>query len=156
MVIKLYKNYSDNRAINKSIKNEIKLTGTLRNTDVSIIDPDILIEQNEKIFNYNYAYIPEFKRYYYIQNIISVRNNLLMVSMHCDVLMSFKKEFLGNNGYIDNSQKYANMYLNDSKLPVQQNTEITYQKGYYSGFSGASIIMNCLNIVRGSMPHDNS
>lgn len=156
MVIKLYKNYSDNRKIDKSIGNEIELTGTLRNADVSIVDPSILIEYNDAVFNYNYAYIPEFNRYYYIQNINSIRNNVLMLDMHCDVLMSFKNEFLGNNGYVDNSQNYANMYLTDNKLPVQQNTEITFQKGYYSGFSGASIIMNCLNIVRGNMPHDNS
>lgn len=154
MQLKLYKNYSENRQVEKNIADEIVLNGTLRNANVSIVDPAILIEQDATIFTYNYAYIPEFKRYYYIQNITSVRNNLLMLDMHCDVLMSFKDEFLGNDGYIDNSQLYANMYLHDGRLPVQQNTEITYQKQFASGFSGASIIMNGLNITRANMPHE--
>ena len=62
------------------------------------------------------------------------------------LFMSFKDEFLQNEGYIDTSLSYGNFYLNDPNLPVQQNTKITTRINYNSGFGGYSIVMNCLNI----------
>lgn len=145
MTIILYKNTSEDNQINKTLVEDITLEGTLRD-DTSIQDPVIVFNLGKEVFNYNYAYIPEFNRYYFIENIRTVRTNLTQISMHVDVLMSFKDEFLQNEGYIDTSLSYGNFYLNDPNLPVQQNTKITTRINYNSGFGGYSIIMNCLNI----------
>lgn len=43
---------------------------------------------------YNYCYIPDFDRYYFISNITSVRTNLWRIDCSVDVLMSYQAEIL--------------------------------------------------------------
>ena len=76
MNIVLYANVSEINAVNKNITELITLTGTLREQS-SIIDPVITISDIDNyVGQMNYAYIPEFNRYYFITNVESVRNNL--------------------------------------------------------------------------------
>ena len=92
MDIKLFYNSSDNRCIKKTLQGEFNITGTLRD-EASIISPTIVIQIAESI-RFNYAYIPAFKRYYYINNVESVRTGVWKVYMEVDPLMSFKTDIL--------------------------------------------------------------
>lgn len=92
MEIVLYQNSSERQAINKTLSNGITLTGSLRN-ETSVINPQILVEITNPS-QYNYAYIPEFGRYYFINNMVSYRTNLWRIDMAVDVLMSFKTQIL--------------------------------------------------------------
>lgn len=92
MEIVLYQNSSERQAVNKTISNGITLTGSLRN-ETSVINPQILVEITNPS-QYNYAYIPEFGRYYFINNMVSYRTNLWRIDMAVDVLMSFKTQIL--------------------------------------------------------------
>lgn len=145
MQITFYKNQSENRMINKTLTDALVLDGQLRETGISLTNPSISFELDESIFTYNYAYIPLFNRYYYITKIEVQYENLITIYFHCDVLASFKDEILANSGYVDNSKNYANFYLNDKNLPVQQNTQITVFRPIPSGFEGASIVMTAFN-----------
>lgn len=147
MEIKLYTCTAENRHINKTdyLVEVASLSGNLRQKNVSVTDPVITIKYDSSVFGCNYAYIPEFKRYYYINGFSNVVNGIVDIAMHVDVLMSFKEEFLQNKGYVDASLNYGNFYLNDPNTPVQQNTELFTVKQFDSPFVGSSIIMNCLN-----------
>lgn len=92
MNITLYTNSSERQAINKTLSNGYQLTGSLRN-ESSVINPSILIEIDNPSY-YNYAYISEFNRYYFITDMISVRTNLWRINMSVDVLMSFASDIL--------------------------------------------------------------
>lgn len=92
MDIILYKTDSERERINKTLSEGITLTGSLRG-ESSVIKPSILIESTN-ISDYNYCYIAEFGRYYYINNIISVRNSLWRIECSVDVLMSFQTQIL--------------------------------------------------------------
>ena len=81
-----------NERINKILSEDITLTGSIRG-ESSVIKPSILIEATN-ISDYNYCYIAEFGRYYYINNIISVRNSLWRIECSVDVLMSFQTQIL--------------------------------------------------------------
>lgn len=61
-------------------------TGSARDP-VSVDSPEIVIEA--QILTGNYVYIPEFSRYYYITDRNVVRNNLTVLSLISDPLMSF-------------------------------------------------------------------
>ena len=101
MNINLYVNTSEPEKLDKTLISGISLTGFLRESS-SIIDPVILIEGNASTLSlYNYAYIPEFERYYFINNIESVRTGLVRVYMHVDALSSFKSGIRSNNALID-------------------------------------------------------
>ena len=97
MNILLYKTTNANNDLNKTISNKVELVGALRDAS-SIIAPSILIQSNP--IGYNYAYIPEFGRYYYIKNITAFRKGAYIIDLKCDVLMSFKDEILNMSGIV--------------------------------------------------------
>lgn len=88
MNITLYINKSEKNKIGKNLSNDFSLSGALRDA-TNIINPVILIELNE-IGNYNYCYIPEFNRYYFITDITVIRTGLFAISLMVDVLESFQ------------------------------------------------------------------
>jgi hypothetical protein len=102
--ISLFKTDSENNRVVKTLTDEKQLSGELRN-QTSVLNPSIRIESADNISAYNYAYISEFGRYYYITDIVSVRTNCWVVSLRCDVLMSYKDEIQGLNVILDNTQE---------------------------------------------------
>lgn len=88
--------------INKTIDPTTALTlmGELRKS-TSVKNPVILIESTDLIIGYNYCFITEFSRYYFITDIKSVRAGLWEISMRVDVLMSFKSDILSSAAIID-------------------------------------------------------
>lgn len=121
MEIQLCVNNSEVNKINKILSDSISLLGTLKD-ETSITNPEILIEI-ENPSGFNYAYIPEFNRYYFINDIISVGNNLWRISMHVDVLESFKNEILSQNCIIEKSTLGFDLYLPDENLITQVKTK---------------------------------
>ena len=108
MEIQLYKNNSSNNTMTKSLTPVTTISGTLKD-ECSIIDPEILVAGTSQFINANYAYIPEFNRYYYINNITIVKNGLYRLSLHSDVLMSFKNSIKGMNAIVARSSDNSNM-----------------------------------------------
>lgn len=102
--ISLFKTSSENNRVVKTLTDEKQLSGELRN-QTSVLNPSIRIESADNISTYNYAYISEFGRYYYITDIVSVRTNCWIVSLRCDVLMSYKDEIQELNVILDNTQE---------------------------------------------------
>ena len=87
MEIILYNNVSPDIKINKSITPVATLTGALRG-ESNVVNPIVRIE-GVNIPSFNYAYIPEFRRYYFARDVRVVRNNVFDISLQSDVLMSF-------------------------------------------------------------------
>ena len=158
MIIELYKNTSEKNVVHKTLEVGITLEGTIRDDAVDIMNPVITVNNDTNYFLYNYAYIPEFKRYYFFAEPPRViRTGVCQLILTVDVLMSFKGTeangysdgFLGNTGYVISSTNYANFYLNDGNMPVQQNTKMTTHKVFLSPFStktGGSMVLNCTNL----------
>ena len=68
MKVILYKTVSEKNRITKVLTDEVTLNGALRDAS-SVVSPSILVQQ--EVIGYNYAYIPEFGRHYFINNITS-------------------------------------------------------------------------------------
>lgn len=98
----LYQNTSEQNKLNKTLENEYHMEGNLKE-QTSVSNPVIMIE-NENPTTYNYAYIPQFGRYYYIVDVSSVRNGLWQIAFKCDVLMSFKDYILQSDAIIKNTE----------------------------------------------------
>jgi hypothetical protein len=116
MTINLYKTLSEVNKVTKTLTDEISLTGTLRDVS-SVMNPRIIIEE-DNISDYNYAYIPDFGRYYFITNIDSVRNNIWNVSMRCDVLMTYADEIKNNTAVIARNSNLWNLYYQDEQFKI--------------------------------------
>ena len=135
MNILLYKTTNANNDLNKTISDKVELVGALRDAS-SIIAPSILIQSNP--IGYNYAYIPEFGRYYYIKNITAFRKGAYIVDLKCDVLMSFREEILNMSGVVSrltSGDEYANRDIKTKCLEthrkiVFENTPFTADGTY--------------------------
>lgn len=138
MTITLYTNKSDKNVMDKSITKIKDRTGTLRN-DCSVIDPVIALEDiGSDITAVNYAYIAEFGRYYFINNIIC-KGNLFELEMHVDVLMTYKEGIRSNYGVIARNEKTYNLYLQDGVMKTYANPHIQI-KQFPDGFSSYNFI----------------
>lgn len=137
MEIKLYHNTSANNKIDKSLHSETTYSGSLRD-DSKIINPEIMIESSN-LTGFNYAYIPSFHRYYFIDEIISYRSNLWIVRLKVDVLMSFASDIKGLTCVIEATEGYkGNDYLADSDSWVN----MVKAKTDIINFSGSSLLSN--------------
>ena len=92
MTIKLYKYHGDNRKIEKSIE----LVQTISNATVveimDIINPVIILEVDQtfaSVISFNYIYIQDLKRYYYVNNIEIMSNGYIKIQCHVDVLKTY-------------------------------------------------------------------
>lgn len=122
MEIKLYHNVSDNRTIRKKLLDEFSLTGTLRDS-CSLIEPVINIENNN-VVRFNYAYIPDFQRYYFVKEITNLRKNIWTLELEVDPLMSFKGDILALQVVVDkqSSDSIGDEYIDDGSLVTDNNT----------------------------------
>lgn len=142
MKIKLYNNLSDKVVIDKNITQiGSDLSGTLRE-NCSIIDPIIKLEGivGSNLTSCNYAYIEEFGRYYYINNIVCV-GKLFELHMHVDVLMSYKDAIRSNNAVISRQENYYNLYLQDGVFKTYSQPHIQVAQ-FPNGFSDFEFIFS--------------
>ena len=141
MQIKFYYNSSEKNKIGKSLSKELTMNGNLRD-ECSVISPTILVEHSN-LSDYNYVYIPEFKRYYFITEMTIVRNNLWRISLKVDVLESFKSDILNLSCIVDKQQNQSyNNYIDDGSYINRADSFVeisNYQNGFNS--SGEFILI---------------
>lgn len=119
MNIRLYINNSPNNFITKFLAGSATFTGTLRQ-DSSVIDPVITIEALN-LSSFNYMYIPEFSRFYFINNIESIRTNLWRLTCHVDVLMTYRSQILSHQCIISkqSSTEKSDLMIDDGDWVVE-------------------------------------
>ena len=125
--INLYKNSAEPNKVDKTA--ELSTVGTISGVlrqECSLIDPEIII-QYDKPPDFNYCYIANFGRYYYVENIVSMRQNLWRVRLRCDVLMTYKTQILNLTARIARQQYTYSYRQIDSEIPFTNDPEITVQ-----------------------------
>lgn len=121
MQLKLYKSLDEKNRIRKTLTEELILNGALRDKS-SVIKPTILIQTDP--LDYNYAYIPEFGRYYFINNVVAMRNKSFIIDLKCDVLMSYADEIYRLRALIDREETQSQQYVTgDFVIDARHNTE---------------------------------
>lgn len=139
MRIELYTNNSEVEKVVKDLTTLQTLDGTLREA-TSILNPTIKIEGLTDIDKINYMYIPEFGRYYFVNDIRSIRNNLYEVSAHVDVLMTYADEIKQQRAVIRRQENVWNTYLDDGTFKAYQNPVIV-TKLFPNGFNDNSFVL---------------
>ena len=139
MVIKLYINTSDPKAVDKTLTGEISITGVAR-YPVDVVNPVIEYQRGETdITGYNYAYIEDFNRWYFM-DVTCDSYNMLTLTMHCDALSTAKNYLRARNATITRNQRLYNSYLNDPEFPSYAYTNIV-TKVFPTPVTGDSIIL---------------
>lgn len=121
MKIDLYKNTTEENAIEKIIVDKKTIEGTLKNT-IDITDFSVIFNFFEDWNNYNYVYIEKLKRYYFVESKRIVNNSLVEYDLIEDVLMSFKDLIRQQNILLTESEMAfngsKNNYMAENKLTV--------------------------------------
>ena len=85
--------------------------------DSTEIDVDAYVSDN--IFNVNYIYIEEFKRYYYVNNIDIVSNKIFRFNCSVDTLMSHKEDILNLDALVSRNEYTYDDTIEDTLAPYE-------------------------------------
>ena len=146
-----YKSTAEKNRMDKTSYLEliIQSTGTLRRA-TSIITPEFEFVYN-KVPDFNYVYIPNFGRYYFIDNIVSYRNGVWTLSLSVDVLMSFKEQILQCEAFITRNEFEYEPRLMDNRQPIRTDVHRIVQEFSDSAatkdFSGSTDFLTNFNYM---------
>lgn len=121
MTIIFYKTLSKPNEINKVLQNSFTITGSFK-ADTDIIKPiiKVLNTTDFNIFDYNYCYISELKRYYFIEDITILADKLFFISLSLDVLYTYKNAILSSVG---NISRYSQNVQSSKKDTIEDYIE---------------------------------
>lgn len=127
MKIDLYKNTTEENAIEKIIVDKKSVEGTLKTT-IDITDFSVIFNFFEDWNNYNYVYIEKLKRYYFVESKRIINNSLVEYNLFEDVLMSFRDLIRQQNILLTESETAfngsKNNYTAENKLTVANSYEM--------------------------------
>lgn len=93
----LYNTDDSINVINKTLNNEVEININLKR-DTDVLNPEIVLKGDFRGFNY--AYIPDLNRYYFINSMEQLNLRLVKLNMTCDVLETYKADILNCSGTI--------------------------------------------------------
>lgn len=111
----IYKSSSPKNKLGKELE-QIAEYPCLIKDESSLVNPTLEIRAD--FIGGNYAYIPQFNRYYFINDIISVVNGVWRVLLHVDVLDSYINEIKANTATLTRSQYHYNLYAPDERMKL--------------------------------------
>ena len=147
MQIDLFTCTAERNRVNKSnyISNRFTMNGSIK-TPTSAMNVVIEIEKSNPVkYGYNYMYIAEFGRYYFIDDIKNISNNRWIITASVDVLFSFIDDILATTAIIDKTEteNAANLYLDDGSF-VMDSRKYNEVKEFPSGLNeNGSYILIC-------------
>lgn len=127
LIINVYRNNSEYNTINKQLDFITIVRGVLRD-ETDILYPIISFSLNSPP-NFNYVYIPEFKRYYFVCDIKNVASGLFELSLSFDALETYKDTILSANGLIERNEFISNPLISDSYQCYENGVDFEYIYG---------------------------
>lgn len=119
----------------------------------SIVEPTLIINSSA-IYKYNYCYIEEFGRYYFVSNPVSFPNFIWEVKCAVDVMATFKDDILNTKAFIQYAAIGYNPLLADSRLPFETWSAKEYKDVALDGFSEAGVYI--LSVISAVNPNSRS
>ena len=138
MDIYLYNTADDDNVLNKTLKDELLIPNVKLKSPVNINNP-VLTLSSKIVYDdgygggwtyetkdYNYAYIPAFERYYFIENVTLQSNNINVLTLKVDVLKTYEEEILNSYLYVE---KEINHIIESDKTLEQEFNKILIVRG---------------------------
>lgn len=123
MPITIYNNASDKRVIGKTLTQVVQLNYILLES-TNVINPEITVTYASNILTANYAYIAEFNRYYFIDNVTILDGKRIKISLSVDVLETYKAQIKTLSCIIKRNSNVYNLYLDDPLFQVQNKRQL--------------------------------
>ena len=101
--------------INKTLSSGLTLNDVIIQNDFDITNFDLLIKNSNFNLEYNYCFIPDLNRYYFIENIEKMNGSIYKIRITVDVLKSFSSQIENINAIITKSENPDNNFVNCEK-----------------------------------------
>lgn len=125
MDITLYKTHDAPNVINKTLETVQTVAGTLRG-DMDLLTPVVQVEF-DTLPVFNYVFVPDFNRYYFVSGLSVVRTKLYELRLTCDTLYTYKDDILKATATGDTGEN-ANAYNTGRGLVTDaRKTETVYK-----------------------------
>lgn len=118
--------YTQTKPYNSTARNmtaPVVVSGFLRD-ECNIFNPNIEIEYNPEYINKNYAYIPEYGRYYYFKESPTIKGKRMILHLHGDSLFNFRNNIYASYCVAERSSSNYDLMLPDSVVLGEQGYNI--------------------------------
>lgn len=132
MQLKLWKNFSKRK---NSTKRPADASATVLDVKLkqatSIEKPVFILQSNE--YEYNYAYA--LGHYYFINDIVSISNDLIEIHCSQDLLATYKSEVQATTAFVEYSTSLYNEHINDPRI-------VTLNTSTFHSLTGATALFD--------------
>ncbi len=132
MQIKLFQNKSAHNAVHKSVEQVGTIDGTAFVTPLDEETPQIKINSGD-ISNADYAFL--MGSYYFVEGVEHQNNNIYILKLKMDYLMTFKTQIEATKAYIDRASSGYSKLVENNGVSLQCNNVVENMKNNARGFS---------------------
>ena len=140
MDIKLYHCSSDPRVVTKDISDMVSYNSATARDAFDVMGGSIIIATSSDLSDYNYAYITDVGRYYYITDITVLRDGVWQLTLAVDVLMTYNAAIRALHGTVDRQTNVNNGYISDPEYKALTFSKIV-TKSFPAAMDDDSIIL---------------
>lgn len=112
MTVIFYKYDGIKNKINKTLSNGLTINNVNIQNDFDITDFELLIKDTNFNSEYNYCYIQDLGRYYFIESIERMNGTIYKIRVTVDVLKSFSSQIENINAIIIKSENPDDNFVN--------------------------------------------
>ena len=115
MTVIFYKYDGIKNKINKTLSSGLTVNDVIIQNDFDITNFDLLIKNSSFNIEYNYCFIPNLNRYYFIENIEKMNGSIYKIKITVDVLKSFSTQIENINAIITKSENPDDNFVDCEK-----------------------------------------
>ena len=115
MTVIFYKYNGIKNKINKTLENGLTVNDVIMRNDFDITAFELLIKDTNFNSEYNYCYIQDLGRYYFIESVEKMNGSIYKIRLTVDVLKSFSTQIENINAIITKSENPDNDFVDCAK-----------------------------------------
>ena len=115
MTVIFYKYDGIKNKINKTLENGLTVNDVIMHNDFDITAFELLIKDTNFNSEYNYCYIQDLGRYYFIESVEKMNGTIHKIRLTVDVLKSFSTQIENINAIITKSENPDNDFVDCEK-----------------------------------------
>lgn len=142
MTVIFYKYDDIKNKINKTLSNGLTINNVIIQNDFDITDFELLIKDTNFNSEYNYCFIQDLGRYYFIESVERMNGTIYKIRVSVDVLKSFSTQIENINAIIVKSENPDNKFVNCEKSETFESEVINLTDNF--NHSGNLILVTSL------------
>ena len=115
MTVIFYKYDGIKNKINKTLENGLTVNDVIMHNDFDITAFELLIKDTNFNSEYNYCYIQDLGRYYFIESVEKMNGTIYKIRLTVDVLKSFSTQIENINAIITKSENPDDNFVDCEK-----------------------------------------